>query len=307
MRNVMSILLSTCVLACGAQHEGSFKTTISAPQSLVQEPTEPDSSQALSLNDPGQAGPYAVASFSPNATNPGYRSALIYYPKQLDQTLRPAVTLTGGFTNTKEQMSWLANQLASHGFVVIAFTPTNAYSNNAQTWADGHKGAISTLEAENLRAASPLAGKIDTQRLGVIGYSYGGAGSILAANQLPNKVKAAIPICAYQPAAVTSKIPFMFLTGTADTVAAPSNILKVFDRLNFSEPKAFVKLNNLGHLDIINGGKYHQSQGRFITAWALVFLAKSEEYSTYLKGDLLQKQLADRSVFASANDYIYAE
>jgi len=295
MRKLVWILLSVILVSCGSgQDRDSWSSKLDAVETEV-------------LYDPGVIGPFKVASFTPTTRVNGYRSAIVYYPSNSLDPLLPATTLTGGFTNTKEDMTWLGQHLASHGFVTIIFTPTNPNALNAQVWANGHKASLEALKLENLKLNGPLEGRIDIDRLGVMGYSFGGAGAILAANQLGKAVRSAVPLCAYNPVTPTNPIPFMFLTGTNDTVAQPGRILSVFNRFNSSSPKAFVKLNRLGHGDITNGGKNHESIARFVTAWNQVFLAEKPAYDTWLTGEEAQKQIDNRSIFAKASDYIYID
>ncbi len=263
--------------------------------------------ERLSLPDPGKTGAYEVRTYTPKASSNGYKSAIIYYPSENAGNLLPAITLSGGFTNVKEQMSWLGKHLASHGLVTIVFTPSSNMVGDAQIWANGHKASLETLVKEQSLSSSPLYGRINVKRMGVSGYSYGGAGAILAANQEPDLVSAAIPLCAYQPALPTSRVPYLFVTGTADSVASPAAILRVYSKTSTGQPKAFARFNGVSHFDIINGGRYHESIARYVTAWSLRFLADNVDYSLYLNGDIAKKNAADKSVFASASDYLYEE
>ncbi|MDQ3231941.1 MAG: hypothetical protein M3Q07_08990, partial [Pseudobdellovibrionaceae bacterium] len=243
--------------ACGA---GNDYQQAALSTEFAQEVAE----ERLSLLDPGKTGPYSVRTYTPRAAGSGYKSAIVYYPSVEAGNLLPAMTLTGGFTNTKEQMSWLAKHLASHGIVTIAFTPTSNMVGNAQVWANGHKASLATLVKEESNPSSPLYGRINTKRMGVSGYSYGGAGAILAANQSPDLVAAAIPLSAYQPVRPTSSIPYLFITGTADTVASPTAILNVFNRTSTGQPKAFARFRGVTHFDLLNGGRSHESIGRYV-------------------------------------------
>lgn len=300
MRKLKVLWLAFVLSACGAgdaDHSLQFSSDFSAE----------DLSERLSLPDPGKVGSHDVRTYTPKVRSNGYKSAIIYYPSESAGNLLPAITLSGGFTNVKEQMSWLGKHLASHGIVTIVFTPTSNMVGNAQIWANGHKASLETLVKEEALSSSPLYGRINLKRMGVSGYSYGGAGAILAANQAPDLVAAAVPLCAYQPARPSSRIPYLFVTGTADSVASPSAILRVFNSTRTGQPKAFARFKGVSHFDMINGGRYHESIARYVTAWSLRFLGDNVDYSLYLNGDIAKKNAADKSVFASANDYIYEE
>jgi fermentation-respiration switch protein FrsA (DUF1100 family) len=300
MRKLKVLWLAFVLSACGAG-DGTPSIPLSSDF-----PAE-DLSERLSLLDPGRTGVYDVRTYTPKARVSGYKSAIIYYPSETAGSLLPAITLSGGFTNVKEQMSWLGKHLASHGIVTIVFTPTSNMTGSAQIWANGHRASLETLVKEQSLSSSPLYGRINLKRMGVSGYSYGGAGAILAANQAPELVAAAIPLCAYQPARPSSGIPYLFVTGTQDSVASPSAILSVFKNTRTGQPKAFARFRGVSHFDLINGGRYHESIARYVTAWSLRFLGDASDYSAYLNGDIAKKNATDTSIFASANDYIYEE
>ncbi len=292
MRSLIGILLSFTLVACGS---GDYRSSFFGL----------NDTETIVLQDPGLTGPYKVQSYLPPGSNKNYKSIIVYYPENsMDETL-PATTLSGGFTNTKEQMSWLGQHLASHGFVVAVFTPTNPYALDARVWSVGHQASIDTLLAESDKDTSPIAGRVDPERLGLMGFSYGGAGTVLAANALGSRVRSAVTLCAFNPQTSTNPIPMLFITGTNDTVASPNRILSAFRNFSTSMPKAFAKFNKLAHGDITNGGRYHETIARYTTAWSQVFLADIPAYDTYISGEEADKQARDTTVFAKATDYIY--
>jgi alpha-beta hydrolase superfamily lysophospholipase len=215
-----------------------------------------------------------------------------------------ASTLSGGFTNTKEQMSWLAEHLASHGVITLVFTPTNNQSLNPGIWATGHKGAFQKLKSESQRAGSPIQGRVDGTRIGIMGFSMGGAGTILAVNELGSAVKAAVPICAFRPVTPTAAIPLLLLTGTADTIAVPANIIAAYEAMPESSPKALANFNGMTHLDVVNGGAaaQHENLAYYATAWYRVYMAGDARYKTYLSGDEQRKKL-EAGIFADMDDF----
>lgn len=262
------------------------------------------------IYDPGKPGPYQVQSYSDaNLTSAAYQSAQVYYPidAPLMQTL-PGSSLSGGFTNTKEDMAWLGQHLASHGFIVLAFTPTNNRSLDPNIWATGHKGSLEVLKAESQREGSPIKGRLKADKLGIMGFSMGGAGTILAVNQLGSSaVQAAVPICAFQPQLPTAQVPTMLLTGTSDNIAVPANIISAYTNMNTGAPKALANFNGMTHLDVVQTGlaAQHENIARFATSWYLVHLSAQAGYKTYLDGEENKKMRADMGVFAFETDFSY--
>lgn len=259
------------------------------------------------LVNPGKIGPFAVKSYTAGLSNAAYQSAIVFYPDDKSTRRFPATTLSGGYTNPKEYMVWLGKHLASHGIITIVFTPTNTNSLDPNVWARGHLGSLDQLELEDKRSGSPIAGRVNTDRLGVMGFSMGGAGTVLAVNKAGTRVKAAVPLCPYQPAVLTAAVPMLSITGTQDTVASPAAIERSFNASKTGQPKAFAKFNGMAHQDVVVGGSHHEEIARYATAWYRVFLADELLYKTYLNGEELEKHRSGTSVFAQAKDYIYQE
>jgi predicted dienelactone hydrolase len=203
-------------------------------------------------------------------------------------------------------MIWLAEHLASHGFVVIAFTPTTNTTLDPNVWATGHKGAIAKIKAENGRAGSPVQGKVDVAHLGISGFSMGGAGTIVAVNELGSGVQASVPICAFQPVLPAAKVPTLFITGTADTIAAPGPIVNAYQRMSSGAPKALTNFANMTHFDVYRPSPQHANIARYMTAWYQVYLMGNDSYRTYFDGDELQEDMA-AGVFTGSGDFQFAD
>jgi len=256
-----------------------------SPESSGQAPGDTAGSppiEGLSLN-PELPGPHPVKSYTEGLADSAYSSAVVYYPSDL-QNLRPATTLSGGYTNTKEQMIWLAEHLASHGFVVQVFTPTNPNSTDPRIWETGHLGSVKKLKMESARAGSPIRGLVDPARLAVMGFSMGGAGTILAVNSQKEPLRAAIALCPYQPQSLSARVPTMFVTGTNDFVAVPANVERAFTSISPDTPKAFLNLDGLTHQNITSPGAFRRQLSRYLTTWYQVFLADQTSYKKYLAG-----------------------
>jgi dienelactone hydrolase len=136
---------------------------------------------ATSLPEEGapkaESGPYAVTQ-EPAA---GAAGLTTFRPTGLDRfprhdTLPVLVWGNGGCAVDSPRYAGFLTTIASHGFLVI--TTAGAPQPGAarrQTTADDLKAAIDWADRENGRSGSPLAGKIDTQKVAVMGQSCGGA------------------------------------------------------------------------------------------------------------------------------------
>jgi predicted dienelactone hydrolase len=102
----------------------------------------------------------------------------------------PLVILAHGFNNTPEVLAWLAENLASKGYVVAApaFLDPPKFDAPSALYAFAHRPldvAIIAAEAQRLAAAGkPPFAHADPDRTALIGYSMGGY-SVLAAAGAP--------------------------------------------------------------------------------------------------------------------------
>jgi hypothetical protein len=117
------------------------------------------------------------------AGSPGLK---VFHPRELmhfpsHDKLPVMVWGNGGCAIDNPKYAGFLETVASHGFLVIttaAATPAAAGCPPARANADSLKAAIDWAERENKRAGSPLAGKIETGKVAVMGQSCGGRLSI---------------------------------------------------------------------------------------------------------------------------------
>ena len=117
-------------------------------------------------------GPYKVES-GPAFGSPG---PVVYRPVDLTpfpakDTLPLMVWGNGGCAINSTRYGGFLTTIASHGFVVMA---TAAEPGVTRATADILRKAVDWAEAENKRAESPLKGKINLDKIAVMGQSCGG-------------------------------------------------------------------------------------------------------------------------------------
>lgn len=125
-----------------------------------------------------EPGPYEVSAslaYEAPALRVFQPSNLAPFP--IKDTLPVVVWGNGGCAIDGPRYAGFLTTIASHGFLVIT---TAALENEPrrQATADDLKSAIDWAERENARSGSPLAGKIATQQVAVMGQSCGGMLSI---------------------------------------------------------------------------------------------------------------------------------
>jgi len=137
-------------------------------------------------------GPYTVQMYTAGLpVTSHYVEPLVYYPSNAP-TPMPAAVFVAGSCETYESRGSAQPQyftqwgtfLASHGFVVLFVNTSSNGCGTPQSAAltDG----LASLVGENTRSGSPLFGILDTQRLAVMGHSYGGSGAFYAAQANTN-------------------------------------------------------------------------------------------------------------------------
>ena len=192
-----------------------------------------------------ESGPYETASIDtlfvdssrPTAANRDYPGArdrslatTIWYPQSADGE-HPLIIHSHGFTSTRTNMSYVAELLASHGYVVAAADYPLTHGG-----APGAPNAVDVLNQpedvsfliDSVIALSgndkPYAGGIDTSRIGLMGYSLGGLTTELATYhptlrdpRIAAAVSVAGPITGFTADFfTTTEIPFLMIAGTLD-------------------------------------------------------------------------------------------
>lgn len=114
----------------------------------------------------------------------------------------PVVAISHGFGGSARQTAWLGVALARAGYVVIApdHPGNNGFDDRTPT------GAVLWWErADDLRLALDAvladpawAGRLDPERIGVVGYSMGGASALLGLGARPDPARLAT-LCAADP------------------------------------------------------------------------------------------------------------
>ena len=137
-------------------------------------------SRALPLEGAPKAepGPYQVTS-EPAFGSPGLQ---VYRPAALDafsgkDALPVMIWGNGGCGIDSKTFAGFLGTIVSHGVLVVSTVPQEGAARRQET-ADDMRAAIDWAEKENVRAGSPLNGKIAVDKVAVMGTSCGGFLSI---------------------------------------------------------------------------------------------------------------------------------
>jgi len=176
----------------------------------------------------------------------------------------PLILFSHGNGGMRSQGVFLCEHLASHGYIVAAPDHT---ANSAVTWVDGEmvsmnpeireqaakdrpldiRFLIDTFDSLNKGADSRFLGRVDMDRIGVSGHSFGGYTSTWVADIEP-RVDAILPLAGCARERVNYDIPVMVMVATEDdTIGLEGNkrLRKYYEESK--GPKYLVEFKDGGH------------------------------------------------------------
>ncbi|MDQ7803599.1 esterase [Amycolatopsis sp. A133] len=186
----------------------------------------------------------------------------------------PLVVLSPGYTKPRATLSALAEDLASHGYVVALIGHT--YENTGQSFPDGHFAGCASCEVPHQSAfwqklelgrakdvsfvldslTRSQAGLIDPERIGMAGHSMGGAGTI-PAMVADSRIKAGINIDGQTELPLTAPglaRPFMFVNHEQVPKCAPGNVEWERDYAQMTGWKRWVEVAGTQHASFTDVG-----------------------------------------------------
>jgi dienelactone hydrolase len=238
-------------------------------------------------SNPATPGPLSKCTYTSYLSDSGYSSAIMYYPCQTDLGPFAATTLTGGYTNTKEDMYWLADHLVTHGYVILVMTPNNTLGTNS-SWRTAHNAGISKLRSENTRTSSPIRGLLRTGDMQIMGFSKGGGGALLASSDQGSNIRATqalAPYMDYSYSLTGIRSATIVHAGSSDLVASASNAKSMFQAVPSSVDRTFANYRYASHSDWYgSSGSYRDRFKTYITGWMKVYLDQNNSYAGYIDG-----------------------
>jgi triacylglycerol lipase len=226
------------------------------------------------------------------AAGQDYVNPTVYYPTDCPAPF-PSMALIPGFTEAQNAVNQWGTFLASHGIVVIGVdTAAGGVANTGvqpPSRALGLYEAVTTLKGENTRQGSPLNGKLNLDKMGVMGHSMGGGGTMLAANE-HSDLKAAIGLCPWNPGVTYPKntVPSLFFDGTADVLVAPAAATAEFDSIPASTKKQYVEFNGGSHFVAntpLGAAATDKIVARIGLSWLMVNLVGDSRYQQFIVKD----------------------
>ncbi|GHB46717.1 lipase [Streptomyces viridiviolaceus] len=221
-------------------------------------------------------GPYAVSETSVSSLAvTGFGGGTIYYPTSTSDGTFGAVVISPGFTAYQSSIAWLGPRLASQGFVVFTID-TNTTLDQPDS-----RGRQLLAALDHLTERSSVRGRIDSSRLGVMGHSMGGGGSLEAAKSRPS-LQAAIPLTPWNLDKTWPEVstPTLIVGADGDTVApVASHSEPFYSSLPAATDRAYLELNNATHF---SPNTSNTTIAKYSISWLKRFIDNDTRYEQFL-------------------------
>ncbi|GAA3964649.1 lipase [Streptomyces marokkonensis] len=221
-------------------------------------------------------GPYSVADTNVSSlVVSGFGGGTIYYPTSTSDGTFGAVVISPGFTAYESSIAWLGPRLASQGFVVFTID-TNTTLDQPDS-----RGRQLLAALDYLTERSSVRGRVDSSRLGVMGHSMGGGGSLEAAKDRPS-LQAAIPLTPWNLDKSWPEVstPTLIVGADGDSIAPVSSHSEPFySSLPSRTDRAYLELNNASHF---TPNTSDTTIAKYSISWLKRFIDNDTRYEQFL-------------------------
>ncbi|MFI6884160.1 bis(hydroxyethyl) terephthalate hydrolase [Streptosporangium canum] len=264
------------VLAGGALAPAAHAAPFTAPTAQVAaNPYERGPNPTVSSIE-AVRGPFAIAETNVSSLRvTGFGGGTIYYPTSTGEGTFGAVAIAPGYTADKSSMAWLAPRIASQGFVVFNIDTLTRSDQPAS------RGRQLLAALDYLVEESSVARRIDGGRLGVMGHSMGGGGTLEAADDRP-QLQAAIPLTGWNLTKSWPgvQVPTLVVGAENDTIAPVASHSKPFyNSLPSSLDKAYLELDGAGHFA---PNTSNTTIAKYSISWLKRFIDDDTRYEQFL-------------------------
>ncbi|WP_255830407.1 alpha/beta hydrolase family protein [Stutzerimonas zhaodongensis] len=231
-----------------------------------------------------RSGPFTVSTFSVSGYLRGFGNSTVHYPTNATGKMG-AIAVIPGYLSYEDSIRWWGPRLASHGFVVITMNTNTIYDQPDSRATQLSRALDYVIEQSNSRS-SPISGKVDSTRLGAIGWSMGGGGSLkLSTERSLNAIIPQAPYYAGLNRFNTINTPTMILACSADVVApVASHASPFYNRIPDATPKAFLEIYGGSHFCANSGYPNEDLLGMYGISWMKRFIDFDSRYSQFLCG-----------------------
>jgi predicted dienelactone hydrolase len=220
-------------------------------------------------------GSFATSSTTVSSTVSGFGGGTIYYPTSTSAGTFGAIAIAPGFTARQSSIAWLGPRIASQGFVVFTID-TNTTSDQPDSRATQLLAAL-----DYLTQRSTVRTRIDATRLGVMGHSMGGGGTLRAAAQRP-ALQAAIPLTGWHTDKTWGdvRVPTLVIGADGDTIApVATHSSPFYNTLPSTLDKAYLELRGASHF---TPNSSNITIAKYSISWLKRFIDNDTRYEQFL-------------------------
>ncbi|MCG8535117.1 MAG: hypothetical protein MI808_08465 [Pseudomonadales bacterium] len=232
-----------------------------------------------------RGGPYDVDSFSVSGWRAsGFGGGTVWYPTDAG-TGMGAIAAVPGYLSYEGSIEWWGPRLASWGFVVITIDTTTTVD-QPDSRADQLSAALDYVISQNRSRYSDIYGLVDESRLGVIGWSMGGGGTLKLATE--RHLEAIIPQAPWYAGfndfdEITT--PTFIIACEIDAIAPVAQHASPFyNDIPNSTPKAFLEIDGGDHFCANSNYPWEDILGKYGIAWMKRFIDNDTRYQQFLCG-----------------------
>lgn len=224
-------------------------------------------------------GPFATSSFTVSRPS-GYGAGTVYYPTNAGGTVG-AIAIVPGYTARQSSINWWGPRLASHGFVVITID-TNSTLDQPASRSRQQLAALDQVATLARTSSSPIYNKVDTSRMGVMGWSMGGGGSLISAQNRPS-IKAAAPQAPWNTSSSFSSltVPTLIFACQNDLIAPTGSHASPMYNSMSRNPKQYLEIRNGSHSCANSGNGDQALIGKKGVAWMKRFMDNDTRYTSF--------------------------
>jgi len=235
------------------------------------------------------SGPFAIgASYISSSQADGYGDATVYYPTKASQGSYGLVVMCPGITATSTLYSWLAQRVASWGFVVINIDTNSVFDFDASR-AEQMAAALKQVEALSKTPGTPYYGEVDTTRTAAMGHSMGGGATLDLETQV-SSLKAAVPLAPGGTGTSTINLSGIrvptFIIGFQNDDVVPNNEFSgpYYNELSKSIDSAYLIVTGGDHLSPTSYGSasIHNYIGMMTISWLKRFVDQDTRFSPFI-------------------------
>lgn len=208
-------------------------------------------------------GPYSVRTKNVSGLSAsGFGGGTIHYPTGTTGKMG-AIAVVPGFVSYESSIKWWGPRLASWGFVVITID-TNTTADQPDSRARQLSKAL-----DHVIRDSTVGKMVDSNRLGAVGWSMGGGGSLKLSTD--RRLKAIIPQAPwYMGIGVMSRVktPTFLIACQADTIApVRQHVSDFYRQIPSSTPKMYLEVRGASHYCGNSGNSQQDILGKVGVAW----------------------------------------